>query len=124
MTARDLIGMLENVPPDTVLLSRRSEELYQLTYNSKTGVAVVEPYRAIGTEHLSVWSGGLRPGAKTNAERLRDIVRRFADLTSNLLGNYEARYRDDQNSMDFVANVRAFIEEARNELKIEEYTKK
>lgn len=109
MTARDLIGMLENVPPDTVLLSRMSEELCQLTYNSKTGVAVVEPYRAIGTEHLSVWYGGLRPGAKTNAERLRDIVRRLL-------------YFEEHEGWSVDEKIAA-LEDARNELKIEEYTK-
>lgn len=51
--------------------------------------------------------------AVNERDRLRDIVRRFADLTDSLIANYEYRYRDDQNSMAFVGNVRDFIREAR-----------
>lgn len=51
--------------------------------------------------------------AVNERDRLRDLVRRFADLTDSLIANYEYRYRDDQNSMAFVGNVRDFIREAR-----------
>ena len=54
--------------------------------------------------------------AVNERDRLRDIVRRFADLTDSLIANYEYRYRDDQNSMAFVGNVRDFIREARAEI--------
>lgn len=46
-------------------------------------------------------------------DRLRDFVSRLADLSWNLLANYEARYGYDRNSMDFVENNRALISEAR-----------
>ena len=50
---------------------------------------------------------------KAERDRLRDIVRRMADMTDSLLANYEYRYRDDANSMAFVRNAREFICEAR-----------
>jgi hypothetical protein len=46
-------------------------------------------------------------------DRLRDIVRRLADLSESLLANYEYRYREDANSMAFVENTRGFLREAR-----------
>ena len=46
-------------------------------------------------------------------DRLRDIVRRLAELSESLLANYEYRYREDANSMAFVGNARDFIREAR-----------
>ena len=51
--------------------------------------------------------------AVNERDRLRDIVRRLADLSENLLANYEYRYREDANSMAFVGNARNFIREAR-----------
>lgn len=51
--------------------------------------------------------------AVNERDRLRDLVRRLADLSESLLANYEYRYRDDRNSMAFVWNVRDFIREAR-----------
>ena len=54
-----------------------------------------------------------RDKLKAECDRLRDIVRRLADLTDSLIANYEYRYRDDANSMAFVGNVRDFIREAR-----------
>ena len=46
-------------------------------------------------------------------DRLRDIVRRMADLSESLLANYEYRYREDANSMAFVENTRRFLRETR-----------
>ena len=46
-------------------------------------------------------------------ESLRDIVRRLADVTHSLLGNYEYRFRDDSNSMEWVKNVSELIRDAR-----------
>lgn len=51
--------------------------------------------------------------ANRRADRLADIVRRMADVTHSLLGNYEYRFRDDSNSMEWVKNVRELIREAR-----------
>lgn len=51
--------------------------------------------------------------AVNERDRLRDLVRRFADLSESLLANYEYRYRDDPNSMAFVENTRGFLLEAR-----------
>lgn len=51
--------------------------------------------------------------AVNERDRLRDLVRRFADLSESLLANYEYRYREDVNSMAFVQNARDFIREAR-----------
>jgi len=51
--------------------------------------------------------------AVNERDRLRDIVRRLADVTHSLLGNYEYRFRDDQNSMEWVKNVRELTREAR-----------
>ena len=51
--------------------------------------------------------------AVNERDRLRDIVRRFADLSESLLANYEYRYREDVNSMAFVENTRGFLREAR-----------
>ena len=51
--------------------------------------------------------------AVNERDRLRDIVRRLADLSESLLANYEYRYREDPNSMAFVGNARDFIREAR-----------
>ena len=51
--------------------------------------------------------------AVNERDRLRDIVRRLADLSESLLANYEYRYRDDANSMAFVENTRGFLREAR-----------
>ena len=51
--------------------------------------------------------------AVNERDRLRDIVRTFAEVTYSLVANYEYRYRDDQNSLAYVANVRELIREAR-----------
>lgn len=51
--------------------------------------------------------------AVNERDRLRDLVRRLADLSENLLANYEYRYREDANSMAFVENTRGFLLEAR-----------
>ena len=51
--------------------------------------------------------------AVNERDRLRDIVRTFSDVTHSLVANYEDHYRDDQNSMEYVANVRELIREAR-----------
>ena len=51
--------------------------------------------------------------AVNERDRLRDIVRRMADLSESLLANYEYRYREDANSMAFVDNTRGFLREAR-----------
>lgn len=51
--------------------------------------------------------------AVNERDRLRDIVRRLADMAESLLANYEYRYREDRNSMEFVENARNFIREAR-----------
>ena len=51
--------------------------------------------------------------AVNERDRLRDLVRRFADLSESLLANYEYRYREDVNSMAFVENTRGFLREAR-----------
>ena len=51
--------------------------------------------------------------AVNERDRLRDIVRRLADLSESLLANYEYRYREDVNSMAFVENTRGFLREAR-----------
>jgi hypothetical protein len=51
--------------------------------------------------------------AVNECDRLREIVRTFADVTHSLIANYEHRYRDDPNSMEYVANVRKLIREAR-----------
>ena len=50
---------------------------------------------------------------RTDNVRLRELVRRLADLSESLLANYEYRYREDPNSMEFVKNSRDFITEAR-----------
>jgi len=52
-------------------------------------------------------------GIRDERDRLRDIVRRLADLSESLLANYEYRYREDVNSMAFVENTRGFLREAR-----------
>ena len=51
--------------------------------------------------------------AVNERDKLRDIVRRLADLSESLLANYEYRYREDANSMAFVENTRGFLREAR-----------
>lgn len=51
--------------------------------------------------------------AVNERDRLRDLVRRMADLSESLLANYEYRYREDVNSMAFVENTRGFLREAR-----------
>ena len=51
--------------------------------------------------------------AVNERDRLRDIVRRLADLSGSLLANYEYRYSEDRNSMAFVENMRGFLREAR-----------
>lgn len=50
---------------------------------------------------------------KKEIERLRDIIGRLANLADSLLCNYEYRFRDDENSMEFVKSSRKFISEAR-----------
>jgi hypothetical protein len=58
-------------------------------------------------------AAGQRDAAIAERDRLRDIVRRLADLSESLLANYEYRYREDANSMAFVENTRGFLREAR-----------
>ena len=58
-------------------------------------------------------AAGQRDAAVAERDRLRDLVRRFADLSESLLANYEYRYREDVNSMAFVENTRGFLREAR-----------
>lgn len=62
---------------------------------------------------LSRKNAALIVDAVNERELLRDIVRRFADLSESLLANYEYRYREDVNSMAFVENTRGFLREAR-----------
>lgn len=76
-------------------------------------------------EDIESWRRGyIKARTERNAflgqrDRLRDIVRRLADMAENLLANYECRYREDRNSMAFVENARGFLNEARSTIGME-----
>ena len=92
--------------------------------NEKTGWGVVAnlpscPKSRMSKKNRETWdaiveaNAALIVDAVNERDRLRDIVRRLADLSESLLANYEYRYREDPNSMAFVGNARDFIREAR-----------
>ena len=92
--------------------------------NEKTGRGVVAnlpscPKSRMSKKNRETWdaiveaNAALLVDAVNERDRLRDIVRRLADLSESLLANYEYRYREDPNSMAFVGNARDFIREAR-----------
>ena len=80
-------------------------------YDAKgVGVAIV----GIGkSPDVNSVNARLIVAAVNGRDRLRDLVRRLADLSESLLANYEYRYCEDVNSMAFVENTRGFLREAR-----------
>lgn len=82
----------------------------------EVGLVPTEIWSADGTpvaRGVSGLNAALIVDAVNERDRLRDIVRAFADVTYSLIANYEYHYRDDANSMAYVANVRELIRKAR-----------